>query len=252
MEVCYYSNRGFVRKKNEDSLLIGDMMINEGDMEFPKVEFVEGENIVIAIADGMGGQATGDIASRLVLGSYVGKAPALSKEADVKKSLKAAKKSLDVYAQKDPSSLNMGTTLSGLSFCGDYAYVFHVGDSRIYLYNDDSISKLTTDHTMVQRVFAKNPDCDEIIRKHPMRNIITSCLLGNKKEKLGEYTLKKIDLEKEMIFFLCTDGVWELLSKQDMENIFSGIGNLESMGRELVEKIYDISKDNMSFILVKV
>ncbi len=252
MEVCYYSNRGFVRKKNEDSLLIGDMMINEGDMSTPEIEILEGENTVIAIADGMGGQSTGDIASRLVLGTFVGKSNKFTREGEVKKAMKAAKKCLDDFAQEHPSSLNMGTTLSGLSFCGGKGYVFHIGDSRVYLYESGRMTKLTTDHTMVQHVFSNSPDCDEIIRKHPMRNILTSCLLGNRERVLEEYVLKKIKIKKDDIFFLCTDGVWELLSKDEMEEIFFGMENLKNIGKKLVEKIYDISNDNMSFIIVRV
>jgi len=177
---------GKVRVSNEDSLLSIELSSMHQGIIQPIGLF--------AIADGMGGHANGELASRLVIDAIAQIAAfelvkiqnPLFEEFDdwIKKTLQSANQA--VYEARQTAGNDMGSTLVVGLIVGSQAYLGHLGDSRIYLVNKGSIQQLTTDHSLVQQLVSLGKISQEEARFHPQRNIIYHSL-GEKPEADADY-----------------------------------------------------------------
>ena len=177
--------------------------------------------ILAIVADGMGGHASGEIASRMAV-EIINEI--YSKERADKDGLEALKSAFQVanftILQKslEQEGLNgMGTTATALVLEDDQALVGHMGDSRAYLFRDATVSQLTKDHSLVERMVDQGLLNREEANRHPQRNVIYKTLGVNMDGEVD--LLGPIPIRINDIFLLCSDGLSNLVTDQELLEI---------------------------------
>ena len=207
IECGVLSNRGMVRASNEDSYI------------------ADCENRIFLVADGMGGHAAGEIASGIAASTLQEIFSAETRDADIKSCLPFAvqQANMRVYeAQKTKSEYRgMGTTLTVLSFWDSRYCLAHVGDSRAYLFRDNSLSQLTRDHSLVWPLFESGILSKDEIARQPQKHLIT--------RSIGTHQDVEVDLQENTamegdIFLLCTDGLTDVLTDNAIHQILETTG----------------------------
>ncbi len=181
---------------------------------------------LFVVADGMGGHADGQEASRLAIQAISDAVvPSLLNKADRDESFMqllkegAHRANLAVYQRNRQRQHMMGTTLTAALVVGATAYVVNVGDSRTYRYrSSDGLVQITHDHSAVARMVESGLISREEVYTHPQRNQIYRCL--------GEKSTLEVDQFKEElqagdVLLLCSDGLWEMVRDSDIEKIIA-------------------------------
>ncbi len=181
------SHTGLLRPMNEDSVYAGPRLL--------------------AVADGMGGHAAGEVASAVAIASL---AP-LDEDvpgSDLLAALKAAADSANEHLRDmvaaDAELRGMGTTLVALLFAGGRVGLLHVGDSRCYLLRDDELTQITHDHTLVQQLVDDGRITEEDATTHPQRSVITRVLDGREDVELD---LSVREARAGDRYLVCSDGL---------------------------------------------
>lgn len=138
-----------------------------------------GSNLFV-VADGMGGHAGGDVASSLAISRLTDLDRPFPSTSEAEHALRdaladTATDLIDTVARR-PELAGMGTTVSAVIMVDDYAVIGHIGDSRVYLYRDDTLTQITTDHTFVQRLVDSGRITPEEARYHPRRSVLMRVL----------------------------------------------------------------------------
>jgi protein phosphatase len=236
IEYCFRSDRGKVRTSNEDSCVAN---LN---------------NKIFLVADGMGGHAAGEIASQIAASAVEAVLSAGEPNPDMEALLQIAVKTANtsVYETQrlKPECRGMGSTLTALTFQDNRYYVAHVGDSRAYLFRDGSLIQLTRDHSLVWPLFESGALAKDDISRHPQKNLITRSI-GTHSDV--EADLKNGDALEGDIFLLCSDGLTDVLSDQDILHILStGKGNVRDLCEALVSGANaGGGPDNVTVVLVR-
>src|SRR5690606_40661798 len=153
-----------------------------------------GANLFV-VADGMGGHAGGDVASTLAIRriEHLDHAYASTDDAQAELQAAATTAAADlIRASKErPELAGLGTTLSAIVMFEEYAVIGHIGDSRIYLYRDDALTQITTDHTFVQRLVDSGRITLEEARYHPRDRKSTRLNSSHVKNSYAVFCLKK-------------------------------------------------------------
>jgi serine/threonine protein phosphatase PrpC len=198
---------GLVRAGNEDSALTSRSLV--------------------AVADGMGGHAAGEVASRIAITT-------LAKESEVftnndvntesaddlfSSSLLTIDTTISEYAIENPELAGMGTTLSALLLRAGSVAALHVGDSRIYRLRGNTFEQLSTDHTVIQELLDQGAITEADVATHPQRSVLTQVLMGDGRNQpsLSIYEVKADDR-----FLLCSDGLSNVLSEKEIKSILKG------------------------------
>jgi protein phosphatase len=126
----------------------------------------------------------------------------------------------------------MGSTLTAVVELDSNLYVAHVGDSRLYRIRDQRLEQITEDHTKVQEMVREGLITKESARNHPQRHVITRCI-GRKKR--FEPDVFRMDVASEDLFLLCTDGLTDMLSDDEIQDHFQDQGDLGTISEALVE-----------------
>lgn len=246
LEVRFFSIKGNYRADNQDTLLVDNKIYNEIDRQTNKIAIKD--NPVFAIADGMGGLECGKVASFLAL-EELSKCKVLN-SGDFEILLKKISKHFkNIYPKK-----LIGTTLTVLEFLDDKILVFNIGDTRIYhlteVNGENCLKIITIDHTLAYEAYLEKQISLDSIRNHPRKNILTSCITSNE-SSLREFNFNETPVKKGDLFLICSDGVWENFSINEIKRVFSykRIGNIIKYLR--FEK-FNNAHDNMTAILIKV
>lgn len=214
---------------------------------------VEPGHDLYVIADGMGGYAAGEVASRIAVDSL---RDALSGPRDGGAALRlqdavheANERICDSQAHADQS--RMGTTLVAMLVEDERAIIGHVGDSRAYLLRDGSLQRLTSDHSWVNEQVKLGLMSDEVAQRHPMRNIVTRAL-GSRTEVAAE--VREEGVRAGDVFLLCSDGLNTMLPDAEIQGVLSRLGrDPEQACRELVTRANDRGgEDNTTVVVVHV
>ncbi|WP_319370782.1 protein phosphatase 2C domain-containing protein [uncultured Ilyobacter sp.] len=250
IEVAYYTGIGNTRENNEDSILIYDKVYSESNFGNFKIKKINTKEGFVSVADGLGGHAGGEIASGTVLEFL--KYKKIQEKRDLKKLFEQANINLNDIANERPELRGMGTVLTGIYIKENRAIVFNIGDSRTYFMREKFI-RMTDDHSLVwdlmkKESFQNEGEMHDWVRKHPRKNIITSALIAGADEFY--YYIKEIEIKKGDKFFIASDGVWEELSYDEMEDAVSK--DLSKGAESLLEKCRKRGKDNVSFIMVEI
>jgi PPM family protein phosphatase len=212
IEVASLTDIGRQRENNEDSYLYWEPASDE--------EFQRKGRLAI-VADGMGGYEGGQEASRIAV-ETVCEVYEQSAEDDPHAALlgafAAAHAEILSYAAEHPQFYGMGTTCTAFVLRGRQVYFAHIGDSRLYLVRRSGISQLTRDHSYVGRLVASGIVRSEDAESHPQRHILTAAL-GVGEGSSADSGEQELSLENGDALVLCTDGLWSLVSEQELETV---------------------------------
>ena len=177
-----------------------------------------GANLFV-VADGMGGHAGGDVASSLAIHRLQNLDHAYPSTMDAEASLQAAATTAAgdmIRAVKDrPELAGLGTTLDAIIMVDDYAVIGHIGDSRVYLYRDDTLTQITTDHTFVQRLVDSGRITPEEARYHPRRSVLMRVLSDMDADpELDMFVMPTLPGDR---WLLCSDGLSGVVDEVHME-----------------------------------
>ncbi len=177
---------GHVRERNEDRYLIAGP--------------------VVAVADGMGGHLGGEIAASIA--TQVLERLTERGEGSLADRVREANRAVFARSARDRSVAGMGTTLTAAELRGDRAHLAHVGDSRAYLLRDGALTRLTEDHTLVQRMVRDGELTPAQAERHPHRNILTRVVGVEPDVEVDELT---VELRPGDRLLLCSDGLTGML-----------------------------------------
>jgi len=234
------SDVGRIRQNNQDFL--GTHESKEGDFS------------LFVVADGMGGHAAGEIASKMAVESVIDEFVSHAAEHDgprLAASIEKANTRICDAAKSDPSYQGMGTTCVALVMRSATATIAHVGDSRAYLLRDSRITQMTRDHSPIWEMMEKGEITREEARIHPSRNMISRSL-GIKTNVSVELNPNPIAVCSDDIFLLCSDGLTSRLDDSEILRIVLDSASLKDGCKELIRCANDRGgDDNISVILVK-
>src|SRR5579885_1512625 len=255
------SDAGVVRsgEPNEDSTLVLLLERVHESIATPAGVFV--------VADGMGGHANGQGASKMTIGLIAerivrellmppltseksGEAPAQMDEdayvALVRGAIEDANAALCQANQRDKS--DMGSTLTGFMMVGDHAYIFNVGDSRTYLVRDSNLHQLTLDHSLVGQMVAGGLIEPDDVYTHPQRSQIY--------RSIGDKLNVQIDVFKQQVYpgdilLSCSDGLWEMVRNPQIADILINAPDPQAACARLIEAANaNGGEDNISAVVV--
>lgn len=206
---------------------------------------------LFVVADGMGGHNAGDFASSFAVETLVKN---IAQDADynpvkiIRHAIEQANDALRQEARRDSSLAGMGTTIVVLTIAGEYAYVANVGDSRLYVV-DQEIRQITRDHSLVQEMVRLGELRPEEARNHPDKNIITRALGARDNVNIDFFDLK---LEEGSQILMCSDGLSNMLTDGEMKEILISEKDIEARAGDLVlEANRSGGKDNIAVILIE-
>lgn len=252
LSVAYLSHFGNIREKNEDSILIQNKIHSKKHQEKSDTLVLEEKNMFFVVADGMGGHAKGEIASKTVLEILKSNAEKIYNYDSLDNVISLAKKKLDDIAQKDPDSYSLGTTIAGMLFREEQTILFSSGDSRIYRINNNKPERLTKDHSLVQYLVDTGIITEEQMNYHPQKNIITSAIIGDLQDEKPSIYYRELDIKTGDMFLLCTDGAWESLTSEELIDCLQA-DSISKKVNHLLERILEVGgSDNVSIIIVEV
>ncbi len=204
------------------------------------------------VADGMGGHNAGDYASKHAVEKIVEVIENYTQETDAENILQKAIDEANAYinkmARSDRSMKGMGTTLVAVTVDENHVTVANVGDSRMYVLND-FITQITKDHSLVEEMVDMGGIDREAARIHPDKNIITRAV-GVKEYVLVDFF--DITIGEKETLLLCTDGLTNMLSDNEIHGIASASPNIEEAGKRLIEAANaNGGRDNIAVVLVE-
>ena len=193
---------GLVRQGNEDSGFVSPQLI--------------------AVADGMGGHAAGEVASRIAVEVLKSLTPALiSSEIDedsvedlLMHSLHSIDAEISLVTDEEIEKRGMGTTLTALLIRDQYISLLHVGDSRCYRLRGNTLEQLSNDHTVIQELLDQGAISETEAADHPQRSMLTQALRGD-----GDVTpvLQMYEIKKGDRYLLCSDGLSGVLTEKEIK-----------------------------------
>lgn len=203
----------------------------------------------IAVADGMGGHKSGEIASRLVIESLIetlgGINPLNIAPENLVNALIYANEKVTENAKNNSQHSGMGSTATVAVIISDRAVIGHIGDSRAYLFRAGKLSQITKDHSYVQMLIDHGYIEKSQANRHPHKNIITRAI-GT--DDTIDVDTKTIDLNCGDTILLCTDGLNAAVSDEEIETIMSS--EIADAADRLVETaLKNGSQDNISVVI---
>ncbi len=245
IELANLTDVGCERTDNEDNYCYAEPDSDE--------ELIKRGRLAV-IADGMGGQEGGQIASRLAVDT-VREVFLYGDESDPAAALvnayQSAHSAIQNFAHEHPELLGMGTTCTAAVVRDGQLTYGHVGDSRLYLLRDGKITRVTRDQSYVQQMVESGVISAEEAKTHPSRNILTSAL-GSESTVQADFAESPIPLQSSDILLLCTDGLHGLVSDEEMLAVSS-----QNSPREACKKLVDMAKqrggyDNITVQIVRI
>jgi len=228
--------------------------------------YIDPENQVYIVADGMGGHSHGEVASRIAVKAirdfiqqtadndttwpfaYDSKLQRHSNR--LKASVRIAHDKVLRAIRQDGSLVGMGTTVVGFLVDGETAAVAHVGDSRAYRLRGGQLDLLTQDHTWVNEQVVAGYLSEEQARAHPLKNVVTRAL-GGETEVLVD--VREFDVAPGDVYLLCSDGLTTMLSDAEIEERLRGTDAPEQACRDLVRDANNKGGlDNITVVLLTV
>ena len=236
---------GQVRTIDEDSILAADLSfgINSENEKF----------LLLAVADGMGGHAKGEEASKIALNTLTKSViPELFEEKSftelLENGIKNANQEILDYTSKNPESSGMGTTAVCALVKGNDVHLANVGDSRAYVISNDEIRRVTKDHSYVQALIDEGKITEEEAREHPQKNVITKAV--GIMESVEPDTMK-LTLDNDESLLLCCDGVIAHLPDEDIHKIICDADDPQNACQQIVDLANERGgTDNISLIIL--
>jgi len=227
-----HSDRGLIRDGNQDSVFAGPRLL--------------------AVADGMGGMAAGDVASNIVIGTLApldDDVPGPDLVDVLRNAVSEANQRLHATVGANPQMEGMGTTLTALLFSGTRFGLVHVGDSRAYLLRDGQYAQLTKDDSYVQMLVDEGRITPEEATNHPQRSLITRALQGEDVEP--EFSVREAHAGDR--YLVCSDGLHGFVSDETISETIRSVADAQ----ECVDRLIQLAlraggPDNVTVIIADV
>lgn len=225
---------GLVRKGNEDSALTSPN--------------------VIAVADGMGGHAAGEVASKIAISKLAEIIKVIthdeidSDSADdlFAQSLEDIDGEIRKESQENPQLSGMGTTLTSLFVAQAKIALLHIGDSRAYRLRGNSFEQLSVDHTVIQELLKQGAISEADVATHPQRSVLTQVLMG---EGVSHAPLLILEGKVKDRYLVCSDGLSGVLSEKEIKSLIKGKERKDAVDA-LVDATYiNGAPDNVTVII---
>ncbi|SDD99189.1 protein phosphatase [Streptomyces prasinopilosus] len=227
------SHKGMIREGNEDSGYAGPRLL--------------------AIADGMGGAAAGEVASSEAISTIVSlddDVPGSDLLTSLGSAVQRANDQLRMMVEEDPQLEGMGTTLTALLWTGQRLGMVHVGDSRAYLLRDGVLTQITQDHTWVQRLVDEGRITEEEATTHPQRSLLMRAL-GSGEHVEPDLSIREVRAGDR--YLICSDGLSGVVSHQTLEEALAGYQGPEDTVQTLIElALRGGGPDNITVIIADV
>jgi PPM family protein phosphatase len=251
MKIAYQAltDVGRKRKGNEDSV------------------FVNPEQNLFVVADGMGGHAAGEVASRLAVEAINEFVCLTSSDGDItwpfgldesvsfdgnrlKSAIQYANRKVLEATRERKEYLGMATTVVAVLVDGQDANLAHVGDSRVYLVREGSINQLTSDHSWVNEQLESGIISADQARSHPLRNVVTRAL-GGKPELVVD--IQGHQAQPGDVLLLCSDGLTSMVPDEEIVRLVQVAGgDIEQAARSLVDEANGRGgEDNITVLLIQ-
>jgi protein phosphatase len=208
------SDVGMLRESNEDSAYAGARLL--------------------AVADGLGGHAGGEVASAAAIDALRpldAELPAGELLNALAHAVHQANESLQQIAQTDPSLRGLGTTLTAMLWSGSQLALVHIGDSRAYLLRDGELFQITHDHTLVQTLVDEGRITLAEAASHPQRSLLLRAIDG----KQAEPDLQLHDAKAGDRYLLCSDGLYSVVSMERLREVLSTVADPDDVVRQLID-----------------
>ena len=226
------SDRGVVRQGNQDSVFAGAHFI--------------------AVADGMGGMAAGDLASAIVINTIARldvPPPADSVVDELADAVADANRAIRRAVADDPQKEGMGTTLTALWFDGEWFNLVHIGDSRAYRMRDGAFEQITVDDTYVQMLVDEGRITAEEAERHPQRSLLLRALGASEVEPAFQ-TIKGVPGDR---LVLCSDGLSGPVSDAEIARTLQHAASPQEAAEILVQQALDAgAPDNVTVLVADV
>ena len=224
MEYCYLTDPGMVRDHNEDSVTVVKNISDE---------------ILLAVADGMGGHRGGEIASSIAINilarRFSQQASIGTKEEAIdwiKRIVIEANTAIYKYTEEHPDSVGMGTTLVLAIHTNDFLLFGNIGDSSGYVIKNKKIHKITTDHTLVNLLVKSGELTLEEAKDHPRKNVLMKALGAT-----SDVDMDVFDVTDEIEgILLCSDGLTNMLSDAQIVKVLNDNTSIKEKLEKLVFK----------------
>ena len=227
------SDVGLLREGNEDSAYAGPRLL--------------------AVADGMGGHAAGEVASAVAISALADldeDMPAAELELALADAVTRANQTLHDMVMADPSIGGMGTTLTAMLWSGGRVALCHIGDSRAYVLSGGELRQITHDHTLVQSLVDDGRISPDEAATHPQRSLLLRALDGTSE---AEPDLSILDARAGDRYLLCSDGLSSVVSEETLHRILATVKDPEDAVLQLVElAIKGGGPDNITCIVADV
>lgn len=224
MEFSYLTDPGQVRDHNEDSVTI--VKNNSGE-------------ILMAVADGMGGHKGGEIASSIAI-THIGKrfidTSSVGNKEDainfLKEIVSEANMLLYRYTEENPESLGMGTTIVMALLTDEFLLFGNIGDSSGFVIKNKKLYKITNDHTLVNLLVKSGEITEEEAKDHPRKNVLMRALGANISVEMDVF-----DVERDVnAILLCSDGLTNMLDGTQIENVLNSDIDIDAKVQKLINK----------------
>ncbi|MFC7448347.1 PP2C family protein-serine/threonine phosphatase [Rhodococcus daqingensis] len=225
------SDRGLVRSNNEDSVYAGARLL--------------------ALADGMGGHAAGEVASQLMIAALAhldDDEPGEDLLGKLEAATRAGNAAIADQVEEEPELDGMGTTLTAILFAGSKLGLVHIGDSRAYLLRDGALTQITRDDTFVQSLVDEGRITAEQAHTHPQRSLIMRALTGNEIEP----TLTVREARAGDRYLLCSDGLSDVVSDETIAEVLREGGHGEAADRLIELALRSGGPDNVTVVVADV
>ncbi|MFI6563907.1 Stp1/IreP family PP2C-type Ser/Thr phosphatase [Streptomyces sp. NPDC050534] len=227
------SHKGMIREGNEDSGYAGPRLL--------------------AIADGMGGAAAGEVASSEAISTIVAlddDVPGSDILTSLGTAVQRANDQLRAMVEEDPQLEGMGTTLTALLWTGQRLGLVHVGDSRAYLLRDGVLTQITQDHTWVQRLVDEGRITEEEATTHPQRSLLMRAL-GSGEHVEPDLSIREVRAGDR--YLICSDGLSGVVSHQTLEDTLASYQGPQETVQELIQlALRGGGPDNITVIIADV
>ena len=236
METHAVSHRGLVRGENQDRYFIREW---------------EGQGLLMAVADGMGGEAGGGLAAQIAIDTVKGFTPPdLSAiEESLRKLCQSASQKIAEEVRKDSRLEGMGTTLTAACIQNGVTTWAHVGDSRLYLFRGGHLTQITEDDTLLNEYIKEGRIAPDEARGHPLQNILLACV-GCSPLSITSGTFK---ISKEDLIVLSTDGLHHEVAEGKIVSILSGKGSIKKILESLIRAALEAGgRDNITLAGVRI
>ncbi len=268
IDVAALSDKGKVREHNEDHFFvarggrhIATLLTNIPSGDVP-TRFEETGYLMI-VADGMGGHAGGEVASRLAITTLINiilHLPDWILRLDEEHAQQVMDRAADRYrkvhealqekARLDPKLRGMGTTMTAAYSLGDDLFVAHVGDSRAYIFRDGKLQLLTHDQTQAQLMADIGMISQKEVARHRLRHVLTNALGGT--DKAIRADIQRLKLADGDRLLLCTDGLTDMLEDAGIAGVLSASASSEEACRRLVDvALENGGRDNVTVVLAR-